>query len=290
MLPRCVVSGVGWVSLRSTHPTTPVRPTRFLPLASASRTMGRSAPKERRSHDGPRQDRDGHRRGVRDRPGDGPGPVARGVLRRPGRPACRAPWSRPPPMPGATAGRRSVVPADVSDPASVSRPVRDDAAGVRPARRAVQQRRHRGAAGPARRPDVRAVAARRRRQPDRRVPLHPGGLPPHEGAGRRAAAGSSTTARSRRTRRGRTPPPTPRPSTPITGLTKSTALDGRKYDIACGQIDIGNAATEMTARMKDGVPQANGAAAVEPTMDVGQRGPGRRLHGRACPWTRTSSS
>jgi NAD(P)-dependent dehydrogenase (short-subunit alcohol dehydrogenase family) len=54
----------------------------------------------------------------------------------------------------------------------------------------------------------------------------------------------------------------------ITGLTKSTALDGRKYDIACGQIDIGNAATEMSARMKDGVPQANGSIAVEPTMDV----------------------
>ncbi len=54
----------------------------------------------------------------------------------------------------------------------------------------------------------------------------------------------------------------------ITGLTKSTALDGRAYDIACGQIDIGNAATEMTARMKDGVPQANGTLAVEPTMDV----------------------
>jgi NAD(P)-dependent dehydrogenase (short-subunit alcohol dehydrogenase family) len=54
----------------------------------------------------------------------------------------------------------------------------------------------------------------------------------------------------------------------ITGLTKSTALDGRKYDIACGQIDIGNAATDMTARMKDGVMQANGAIAIEPTMDV----------------------
>ena len=54
----------------------------------------------------------------------------------------------------------------------------------------------------------------------------------------------------------------------ITGLTKSIALDGRKYDIACGQIDIGNAATEMTARMKDGVLQASGALAVEPTMDV----------------------
>ncbi len=54
----------------------------------------------------------------------------------------------------------------------------------------------------------------------------------------------------------------------ITGLTKSTSLDGRKYNIACGQIDIGNAATEMTARMADGVPQANGSVAVEPTMDV----------------------
>ncbi len=54
----------------------------------------------------------------------------------------------------------------------------------------------------------------------------------------------------------------------ITGLTKSTALDGRKYDIACGQIDIGNADTDMTAKMKAGVQQANGAIAVEPTMDV----------------------
>jgi NAD(P)-dependent dehydrogenase (short-subunit alcohol dehydrogenase family) len=54
----------------------------------------------------------------------------------------------------------------------------------------------------------------------------------------------------------------------ITGLTKSTALDGRKYDIACGQIDIGNAETDMTAKMKIGVPQANGTVAAEPTMDV----------------------
>jgi NAD(P)-dependent dehydrogenase (short-subunit alcohol dehydrogenase family) len=54
----------------------------------------------------------------------------------------------------------------------------------------------------------------------------------------------------------------------ITGLTKATALDGRKYDIACGQIDIGNAGTEMTAPMKDGVLQASGVVAAEPTMDV----------------------
>jgi NAD(P)-dependent dehydrogenase (short-subunit alcohol dehydrogenase family) len=54
----------------------------------------------------------------------------------------------------------------------------------------------------------------------------------------------------------------------ITGLTKSIALDGRAFDIACGQIDIGNAATEMTQRMTAGVPQANGATMVEPRMDV----------------------
>jgi NAD(P)-dependent dehydrogenase (short-subunit alcohol dehydrogenase family) len=54
----------------------------------------------------------------------------------------------------------------------------------------------------------------------------------------------------------------------ITGLTKSTALDGRKYDIACSQIDIGNAATDLAAKMSEGVPQANGSIAVEPTMDV----------------------
>src|SRR5213594_3900328 len=54
----------------------------------------------------------------------------------------------------------------------------------------------------------------------------------------------------------------------ITGLTRSTSLDGRKYDIACGQIDIGNAATPLTERMKRGVPQANGTIQVEPTMDV----------------------
>ena len=55
----------------------------------------------------------------------------------------------------------------------------------------------------------------------------------------------------------------------ITGLTKATSLDGRKYDIACGQIDIGNAATDLAARMAKGVPQANGEIAIEPLMDVG---------------------
>jgi len=54
----------------------------------------------------------------------------------------------------------------------------------------------------------------------------------------------------------------------ISGLTKSVALDGRKHDIACGQIDIGNAETVMTARMSKGIVQADGSMAVEPTMDV----------------------
>ncbi len=54
----------------------------------------------------------------------------------------------------------------------------------------------------------------------------------------------------------------------ITGLTKSTSLDGRRYDIACGQIDIGNAATDMTARMAEGVPQADGQIRPEPRLDL----------------------
>ena len=54
----------------------------------------------------------------------------------------------------------------------------------------------------------------------------------------------------------------------VTGLTKSSSLDGRKYDIACSQIDIGNADTPMTQRMKKGVPQPNGTVEIEPTMDV----------------------
>ncbi|MYV54576.1 SDR family oxidoreductase [Streptomyces sp. SID3212] len=55
----------------------------------------------------------------------------------------------------------------------------------------------------------------------------------------------------------------------VTGLTKSLSLDGRAYGIACGQIDIGNATTDMTQRMRSGVPQANGEVAVEPVMEVG---------------------
>jgi NAD(P)-dependent dehydrogenase (short-subunit alcohol dehydrogenase family) len=58
----------------------------------------------------------------------------------------------------------------------------------------------------------------------------------------------------------------------VTGLTKCASLDGRKYDIACGQIDIGNAATDMASRMTGGVPQADGSIAPEPVMDVAKVG------------------
>ena len=54
----------------------------------------------------------------------------------------------------------------------------------------------------------------------------------------------------------------------VTGLTKAMSLDGRAFDIACGQIDIGNAASDMTARMTHGVPQADGSLAPEPRIDV----------------------
>jgi NAD(P)-dependent dehydrogenase (short-subunit alcohol dehydrogenase family) len=56
----------------------------------------------------------------------------------------------------------------------------------------------------------------------------------------------------------------------ITGLTKATALDGRAYDIACGQIDIGNAATDMTQTMSEGVLQADGSLRPEPRMSVAE--------------------
>ena len=70
----------------------------------------------------------------------------------------------------------------------------------------------------------------------------------------------------------------------ITGLTKSTSLDGRAHDIACGQIDIGNAATEMTAAMHTtGVPQADGRIALEPTFDVADVAQRHRVHGDTAP-------
>ena len=76
----------------------------------------------------------------------------------------------------------------------------------------------------------------------------------------------------------------------MTGLTKQIALEGRAHDIACGQIDIGNAATDMTAAMERGVPQADGSIAAEATMDAAPRRRRRALHGRPARSTPTSSS
>ena len=76
----------------------------------------------------------------------------------------------------------------------------------------------------------------------------------------------------------------------ITGLTRSTSLDGRKYDIACGQIDIGNAATEMTRTMARGVRAGGRSRAIEPRMDVDACRAGGRLHGKSAARSRTCSS
>ena len=106
-----------------------------------------------------------------------------------------------------------------------------------------------------------------RRQPQRRLPLRARRLWPDEAPdaarradhqqrldlGPRAAADVSAYTATKHA---------------ITGLTKSIALDGRAHDIACGQIDIGNALTEMARKMTQGVPQADGRMAIEPTMDV----------------------
>ena len=176
---------------------------------------------------------------------------------------------------GATA---LVVPTDVADPASV-RTLFDrtkDAFG-----RLDLLFNNAGIGAPAssaRGSHLRAVERGRRRQPDRRVSVHAGGVQDDEGAaaarrphhqqridlGARAAAefGALHGDQARHHR-----------------PDQIDSLDGAKYDIACGQIDIGNAATDLTARMKNGVPQANGTLAVEPTMDVERCRAGRRLHG-----------
>ena len=95
-----------------------------------------------------------------------------------------------------------------------------------------------------------------------------GRIPADEGAEAAWAAGSSTTARSRRTCRGPTRRLTPPPSTRSPASPARSRWTAASTTSACGQIDIGNAATEMATRMKDGVPQADGSIAVEPLMDV----------------------
>ncbi len=117
--------------------------------------------------------------------------------------------------------------------------------------------------------DARALAGRRRDQPDRRLPLHAGGVPDHEAPVAARRADHQQRLDLGAPCRGRSPRPYTATKHAITGLTRSTSLDGRAYDIACGQIDIGNAATEMTERDgTTGVLQADGTIAREPTIDV----------------------
>ena len=106
---------------------------------------------------------------------------------------------------------------------------------------------------------------------DGRLSLHARSLPRDEDAitARRAIINNGSISAT-------TPRPNSAPYTAskhaITGLTKSCALDGRPFDIAVGQIDIGNAGTDLTMRMASGVLQANGSIAPEPTMDVNHVG------------------
>ncbi len=152
---------------------------------------------------------------------------------------------------GEAGARALAIPTDVADPSRVEAFFAKIKETLRPARPAVQQRRRQCARRAVRGPDLRAVAARGRRQPDRLVPVRPGRVPDDEGAGPRGGRIINNGSISAHVPR---PDSAPYTSTKhaITGLTRRPSLDGRKYDIACGQIDIGNAATEMAARMADG--------------------------------------
>ena len=155
-------------------------------------------------------------------------------------------------------------------------------------RPAVQQRRDGWPAPRPRRDSAGRMAGRRRRQPDRGVPVHPRSVPGD------APAGSPRGGRI--INNGSISAHAPRPRSiaytatkhAVTGLTKSTALDGRPYDIACGQIDIGNAATDMTTAMAEGILQADGSLRGR-APDGGRRtSAGRWSTWPACRWTPTS--
>jgi len=157
-------------------------------------------------------------------------------------------------------------PTDIGDPRRSSA-VHQAARAFRPARRAVQQRRHRRAAGAARRAPAREVAGGGRDQPDRSLPVHPGSDQDHEDQnprGGRIINNGSISAHA------------PRPNSAPYTSTKHAITGAHQVDRArraqirdrLRQIDIGNAATEMTQRMSGGVLQANGTTAPEPTMNV----------------------
>ena len=148
--------------------------------------------------------------------------------------------------------------------------VRQDQGGVRPARCAVQQCRRRRAGGADRGPAAREMEGGRRHQPHRHLPVHAGSDPHHEGPDAARRAHHQQRLDLRPYAAARSPIAYTATKHAITGLTKSTALDGRAYDIACGQIDIGNAVSPLTERMVEGggILQPNGQKMVEPRMDV----------------------
>jgi NADP-dependent 3-hydroxy acid dehydrogenase YdfG len=159
-----------------------------------------------------------------------------------------------------------VVAADVTDPASVKQLFARPASVWTP-RHALQQCRYLRAAGIAGRTERGAVEGGGGHQPDRCFPVYPEAfrvMKDQSPRGGRIINNGSISAHA------------PRPFSAsytatkhaITGLTKATSLDGRAYDIACGQIDIGNASTDMTTLMKKGTLQADGSTKVEPTMDA----------------------
>ena len=112
------------------------------------------------------------------------------------------------------------------------------------------------------------MAGLRERQPDRAVPMQPGSLSHHEGAGADGRADCQQWLHFRPCAAAVFSAPYTSTKHAITGLTKATGLDGRAYNIAVGQIDIGNAETPMTQRMKEGVIQPDGSMQEEPVMDV----------------------
>ena len=158
------------------------------------------------------------------------------------------------------------VQADVGDPDSVAALFAIVARALRPARPAGQQRRHRRAARRGGRDHPRGLAVDRGRQPHRLVPVR---------ASRGAMMKAQQPMGGRIINNGSISAHAPRPRSvgytvtkhAITGLTKSISLDGRPYNIACGQIDIGNANTAMTEQIAAGAPQADGSVKAEPTFD-----------------------
>jgi NAD(P)-dependent dehydrogenase (short-subunit alcohol dehydrogenase family) len=120
-------------------------------------------------------------------------------------------------------------------------------------------------------PRTRGLEQGARRQPDWRLSLHPGGVPGHAPA---TAPGRPHHQQRIDIRTRSTPRSIAYTASKhaITGLTKSTALDGRAFDIACGQIDIGNAATDLGSGAASGVAQADGTVRPEPLMDVAEVG------------------